>query len=265
MRVARTTLVPNPLTAAAWSSAAPPGAVRVPYTSHVLNLEGGFDRVWSTRYRKETRRNVRRATGLSLDVRQGPDGDTVAAFAELNRRSVDRWAEQRGQPRWVARLVEERRDRVGQLASAIASLESTVVTWTAHWRGEPVAVYAALFAGPAAYMWMSAMDKRLSDETRAGTLLQSLAIEYACAVGARCIHLGDAEAGSGVATFKERFGAEPVHWTALRFERLPLTGLEHRLRAGVGRVLRSAARGDAAVRELSGARRRSGEDGRAAR
>jgi len=236
LRVARTTLAANPLTAGTWSAAAPPGTVTVPYTSHVLSLEGGFDRVWSTRYRQEARRSVRRAIKNSLDVRQSSDSETIDVFADLNRRSVDRWAEQRGQPSWVARMVEERRNRAGQFASAIASLGSMVVAWTAHSQGQPVAAYIALVFGPTAYMWMSAMDKRLSDETRAGALLQSLAIEHACAMGAQWFNLGDAEAGSGVADFKERFGATPIHWMALRFERLPLTVVEHRLRTGVNRL-----------------------------
>jgi hypothetical protein len=214
----------------------------------VLDLEGGFDHVWSKRYRQGARRKVRRAEKQPLDVRRVRDGGLVDAFSELNRRSVERWARQRGHPLWAARLVERRRDRVGQLASALPALGATVTGWTAHLHGEPVAAYVALQHGEQAYFWMSAMDQSLAERTDAGALLQSLAIEEACAAVARWFHLGESDPGSGVAALKERFGATPVPWTAVHLERLPVTAAGHGIRALAGR-LGSAGRTRAATDE----------------
>jgi hypothetical protein len=235
-RVIRSSLVTNPLTAAIWAAAAPPGTIKVPYLAHVLDLDGGFEHVWAQRFRKDVRRNVRRAREASIEVRTGGGSAMVEAFGELNRRSVDRWADQRGQPRWVARMVERRRGRAGQLTSAVTLLGPMLATWTAHLDGEPVAAYATLRFGEQAYSWMSAMDKGLADRTGAGVLLRSLAIEQACIAGARWFQFGESDPGSGVGAFKERFGATPLHYTALRFERLPVTSAERRARATVGRL-----------------------------
>lgn len=238
--VLRAGLVPDPLAAGIFGGTAPRGTVRVPFLAHVLDLEGGFDQVWRGRYRTDIRKNVRRASRQPLVIRQaaggGDAGEVVDTFAELNRRSVDRWAQQRGQPLWLARLVERRRDRTEQLSSAMPALGSMLTTWTAHLHGEPVAAYVLLRCGERAHAWMSAMNTELARRTDAGALLQSLAIEDACGTGARWFLMGEAAAGSGVAVFKERFGAEAVPYTAWRFERLPLTSANRRLRAIAGRL-----------------------------
>jgi len=233
--VVRTSLMPSPLEASAWAAVGLPGTARVPPLGHVLDLEGGFDAVWSIRYRQDARRSMRRALKQDIDVRV-EDPAVVEAFAELNARSVVRWAAQRGQPLWLARQVERRRDRAGQLAAAVATLGPACTTWTAYVGGEAAAVYVALVSGPSAWFWMSAMDKDLADRTRAGALLQSLAVEHACTRGVRWFYLGESDPGSGVARFKEGFGAVPHRFHALRVERLPLTAADRRLRRLAGRV-----------------------------
>jgi hypothetical protein len=236
----RRALTPNPLASDAWSGVTPPGVVRVEYLSYVLDLEGGFEAAFP-RYRSDMRRNVKKAEKQSLDVRVVRDASLVDVFAGLNAQSVDRWAHQRGQPLWIAHAVERHRDRVGQLRLALAEPGLECVGWTAHSNGVPVAAYVALFDRRSAFFWMSAMDKDLANPTRAGALLQSLAIEHACAAGIRWFHLGESDPGSGVARFKEGFGAVPVHQECLRFERVPLTAAEAQLRAAVGRLSRRGA------------------------
>jgi lipid II:glycine glycyltransferase (peptidoglycan interpeptide bridge formation enzyme) len=228
--------VPAPLSAATWSRAAPPGAIAVPYLAHVLDLEGGWDTVWSTRFRPRLRRDVRKAQKQGLDIRTGPDSGVLEAYAELSRRSVERWARQRRQPLWLVRQVEQRRDRFGRLASAIAALGPMVRVWTAWSDGDPVAVNVVLRFGNQAYGWLSVMDKELAQRTQAGALLLSLAIEDSCRAGARWFQLGESDPGSGVAAFKERFGGVPVPWSAVHLERLPATTTSRRLRALAGRV-----------------------------
>jgi len=246
-RVIRASLVPNPLVAATWAGAAPRGAILDPYLCHVIDLDGGFDEVWAKKYRQDARRNVRRAMKQPLEVREGLDSGVVEVFAELNSRSVHRWAVQRGQPLWLAHLVERRRNRVEQLASAVAALGGMCVVRTAHLDGEPVAAYVFLLFGEHAYSWMSAMDRDLARKTNAGALLQSLAIEDACRGGARWFQFGESDPGSGVEMFKTGFGAEPLEYAALRIERLPVTATDRRLRAAVGRLsaLRRASTGAA--------------------
>jgi len=229
--VVRASLAPAPLSAATWAGVAPPGAVTVPYLAHVLDLEGGWDSVWSNRFRPRIRRDVRKAEKQGLDVRTGPDSGVLEAYAELSRRSAERWARERRQPLWLVRRVERQRDRVGRLASAIAALGPMVRLWTAWLDGDPVAVNVVLRHGNQAYGWLSVMDKELAQRTLAGTLLLALAIEDSCAGGARWFQLGESDPGSGVAAYKERFGGVPVPWSAVHLERLPVTTAGRRLRA----------------------------------
>ncbi|MBV9162162.1 MAG: GNAT family N-acetyltransferase [Pseudonocardiales bacterium] len=234
--VVRLVVVPMPLTGDIWAAAAPPTAQRVPYLTQIVDLDGGSNTVWSKRYSRDARNGVRRAEKNSLEIRRNHDASAVEAFAELNRQSVDRWAQQRGQPLWVARLVEGRRNRTRQLATASAALGQACVSWSAHRAGDPVAVHVTLHYGEQSILWMSVMNRDLANETYAGYLLQWLAIQDACNAGARYFHMGESEAGSGVEQFKAKFGASPVQYEALRFERLPLTDTERRLRAMAKRM-----------------------------
>ena len=78
--------------------------------------------------------------------------------------------------------------------------------------------------------WLSANNRELARETGATYLLSSLAIEAACATGARYFHMGESDPLSGVERHKAQFGATAVEYQALRFERLPVTEGTRRLR-----------------------------------
>jgi hypothetical protein len=235
-------VVPMPRNGALWSGAAPAHVRRVPYTSQVVDLDGGFDAVWK-RYRRQARNSVRKAERFELDVRRedgttaaSPAGRGVRIFAELYAMSVDRWATQRGQPLRVARLLAARRDRPGQMAAAAAALGEHCVVWSVCRDGEPVAVNVVLQSGQHGVGWMCAMDPEPARTTLATYLLHSLAIQDAAEAGVRWFHMGESDTGSGAEHFKGYFGATPLEYEALRFERLPLSRTEERLRAAYGAV-----------------------------
>jgi CelD/BcsL family acetyltransferase involved in cellulose biosynthesis len=231
--VLRTTVVPTPHTAAEWEMAAPRYARRLPYLTQILDLDGGFDTVWSKRYRSQVRRCVRRAERAGLDIRMDHGGAVVETFAALYRESVDRWATQRGQPLPLARFLARCRDRAGQLAVVSNALGESCEIWSAHYRGEPVAVRVSLRFGEHSIGWLAASDSDLARETLANYLLSSNAIEHACHTGARYFNMGESDPGSGVERYKTYFGPRSVEYDALRFERLPITPAGLRLRSTV--------------------------------
>ncbi|MFC5993592.1 GNAT family N-acetyltransferase [Pseudonocardia hispaniensis] len=239
-------VVPMPLHGARWAAAAPGTVRRVPYTCQVVDLDGGFDTVWSTRFRRQARNSVRKAERFGLDVQREHAGMShgrgLEMFAQLYAGAVDRWAAQRGQPLRIARLLAARRDRPGQLAAAAAALGDRCVIWSACHRGEPVAVNVVLQGARHAVGWLCAMQPELARETLATYLLHSLTISDACRAGVRHFHMGESETGSGAEHFKRYFGATPVEYAALRFERLPLSRAEQRLRAGYAAVSRRGLR-----------------------
>jgi len=240
--VIRAGVVPMPLSSAVWQSAAPRIVHRVPYLTQMLDLDGGFGTVWSRRYRTEARRHVRRAGRMSLDVYRDRERG-AEAFAILHREAVERWARQRGQPLWVARVLDRRRDDPGRLAAAVAALGDSCTVWSAYRAGEPVAVCAVLHRARHALGWLSANRRVAAQETSAAYLLSSLAIEAACADGARYFNMGESDPGSGVEQHKAQFGATAVRYHALRLERLPMTEGEHRLRAAAARAFAYRKRG----------------------
>jgi hypothetical protein len=228
-------VVPMPLRGGVWEEAASSmgGAdvARVPYTSQVVDLDGGWDHLWEKGFKRQARNSVRKAERFELDVRRedgttatGPDGRGLAVFRELYAQSVDRWAAQRGQPLAVARRLAARRDRPGQVAAAAAALGERCVVWSVLRDGVPVAANIVLAHREHAIGWMCAMDTTgIARETLATYLLHSLAIRDACEHGVRWFHMGESDAGSGPEHFKRYFGAVPVSYAALRFERLPLS------------------------------------------
>ena len=160
-------------------------------------------------------------------------------FRELYAQSVDRWAAQNGQPLPLARRLAARRDRPGQVAAAARALGEKCVVWSVLRDGEPVAVNVVLQDDAHAIGWMCAMDTTgLARETLATYLLHSLAIQDACEHGIRWFHMGESDAGSGPEHFKRYFGAVPVSYAALRFERLPLSRAEQTARRALGAVSR---------------------------
>jgi hypothetical protein len=82
------------------------------------------------------------------------------------------------------------------------------------------------------------MDKDVAAGTGANELLYRLAIEEACQSGRRFFHFGESAPSSPLARFKQGFGAEAMHCTAYRFERLPLTAADQFLRRQVKRAIK---------------------------
>ena len=233
----RTSVRPDPSRDAAWGAAAPAGAVRTPLMAQSLPL-GSFDEVWSHRFTGRVRGHCRRAERAGLEVESDAGGRLIPVFDRLYRLSVERWAEQQHEPLRLARWRARRRDPPQKFALVARHLGAACRVWVAWREGEAAAAIVVLRHGGHATYWRGAMDKALVGKTGANQLLHRLAIEDACATGAREYHLGDSSPGSGLAEFKRGFGAVERHYGAYRFERLPLTAVEHGARTAVKRVLR---------------------------
>ncbi|TQM09840.1 GNAT family N-acetyltransferase [Pseudonocardia kunmingensis] len=234
----RTAVTPMPLQIAGWEAAAPAQALRVPFTSRVIDLRPGFDAVWRG-YRKSARRGVRTAERLGVEVQRasGVDADAVlVTFTRLYGAAIKRWAAQRGQPLRVARLLARLRNVPAQAAAVASAMGEDCVIWSASIDGRPIAVDVMLQSPGHHMSWLGAMDADLARDTAGTYLLQSRIIEDACRRGVRHFHLGESDPGSGVDAFKAGFGAAAVSSIALRFERLPVTATERRLRAGFAMV-----------------------------
>ena len=201
-----TTIRPGPLSEAAWQSAAAAEGRR-PHVVHLLDLEGGWGEVWARRLSTEARTKIRRSERAGLAVECDTAGRLLAVFHDLNERWLRERASRRGLPPQLVRLLAHRREPRFRIDLVAERLRDACRIWVAFKDGSPVAAAIVLVLGRVAVYWRSAMDRELAGPTRAGDLLQRLAIEDACAAGCRFYHMGESGGVGSLEAFKARFGA----------------------------------------------------------
>jgi Acetyltransferase (GNAT) domain len=235
--VIRTSLRPSPRDAPHWA-AARGAAAAVPHLAHVLELEGGFGRVWERRFTGGARKAVRRASRSGLTVERDTSGRLVPVIYELFERSIDRWASARREPRVLARLRGRRRDPRRKFEHIARTMGEACRIWVAWHEGQPAAAIVVLQGTNASYT-RGMMDKELAGPTRANYLLHQLAIEEACNAGCRFYDMGDSGASASLSQFKTRFGATPHPYGNYHVERLAFTFLERQALSTVKRAIRA--------------------------
>jgi Acetyltransferase (GNAT) domain len=234
--ILHTSLRPNPLDGETLRAARPPGAVTKPLLAHVLDLQGGFGRVWRDRFTGTARTAVRKAERSELTVERDTSGRLVPVLYKLYDLSIDRWAEQQHEPRALARWRGHRNDSRQKFEAMARTLGDTCRIWVAWDRNQPAAAILVLQGKNATYS-RGMMDKGLAGPTRANYLLHRLAIEEACEAGCRHYHMGESGLSASLAQFKTRFGARPHAHAEYHFERLPRTALDRRARGVVKRIV----------------------------
>lgn len=242
-----TSLRPSPLVAPIWAAAAPSGLAAAPRLAHVLDLEGGFERVWSERFAARARRHARRAEREEVVVEYDTTGRLVPVFYDLYRRSVVRWARQAGEPLRLARWRAQRGEPLRKYQAIAARMGEACRVYVAWVDGQPAAASIVLYHGSNASYWRGAMDKDLAGPSQANFLLHSRSIEDACIAGCRYYHMGESGNSVSLAHFKEAFGAEPHRYMEYHLERLPITQLTGWARHLANRVARGEHRRTDAV------------------
>ena len=227
---------PNPRQGESWAAAAPQGVVTIPRLAHVIDLEGGFEQVWSKRFDKKTRSAVRKGERAGVVVESDTTGRLVPVFYELLRRSFDRWALQQHEPRFLTHLRGQMRDPLRKFQMMADRLGDACCIWVAWVNGQPAASMLVLQYANVNDS-RGAMDKDVTASTGANDLLQSMAIEAACESGCRYYHMGESGNSASLAHFKTRFGAEAYPYAEYHLERFPFTRIDAGLRRIVKRVI----------------------------
>ena len=235
----RVRIRPNPVHAAAWEEAAAgrAGVTAIPARAHVLDLEGGFEKVWTERMAGSTRTSVRRAEKRGVVVETDDTGRFVPVFYELLLRSFDRWARAQHEPLWLARFRGRHRDpqtKFRVIAERMGPRCRITVAWV---EGRPAAAILVLRDGANAHYTRGAMDKELAAPVRANVLLHRIAIEDACRSGCRTYHMGESGSSHTLSRFKAQFGAVPVDYAEYWIERVPVHRADRALRGYVKRAI----------------------------
>lgn len=221
-----------------WESAVPTRTWRQVRSSHVLDLSGGFDTVWTERFSSKVRSASRKAVRRGVQVESDTSGRLIPVFDVLYRRSVARWAAERHEPTRLRQWLAARREPQTKFATVAARLGESCQVWIAFHDDRPVAGILVVAHGDQVLYWRGAMDKERVAGTGANELLHRCAIERACQRGAQHYDMGISPSVS-LARFKRSFGATEAHAVEYRFERLPLSAAEKLVRSAVQRTVRS--------------------------
>lgn len=227
--VLRTSIRPNPRTGDVWAAARSPGVMSNPRLAHVIDLNGGWEQVWTKRFTKTGRNRIRKAERSGLVVERDTSGRLVPVFYDLLLRSFDRWASIQHEPRWMAQWRGRMRDPMRKFQKITATLEGACSIWVA-WLDGQAAAASLVLQGANVNDSRGVMDKELAAPTCASHLIQSLAIEEACRAGCRYYHLGETGSSASLAHFKSSFGAQPYSYAEYYMERLPVTSINSRLK-----------------------------------
>jgi hypothetical protein len=191
----------------------------------VVDLEGGYERVWQ-RFHSSARRAIRKAERSDLDIERDTSGRCVSTFYDLYLSWTRRRAEEAGLPGSLTTHLARRRQPLRNFKIIAAALGENCRVWVARHRGEAVASIITLVFGRHAVYWSGYSDKALAGPLRANNLLQGLAIQDACEAGCRYYSMGESGGVSPLIQFKQTFGATPRSTVGIRLERVPLTAID---------------------------------------
>lgn len=208
-----------------WEEGLVPGVQAVRSHVHVLDLDGGFAAVWDNRFRRSTRRHVRKAERSRLTLERDLTGRLVPAFYDVYMKWSAERAQKSGLPWPLASTLARRREPLPMFEALAASMGEACRIWVARYDAEPVAGLITFVHGNHAVAFRSFAVRRFGS-IRAGLLLHRTAIEDACAYGCRHYSMGMSGGVRGIEAYKEAMGAVPRPVLESRIERLPLTRLE---------------------------------------
>lgn len=191
---------------------------------YVLDLDGGFDHVWTRKFRGDFRTAVRKAERCGVDVEVDRTGRLLGTFYDLYQESVRQNAAGRHEPQWLMRLRMSRVSPTSprQLTTVARKFSEDCAVWVARSKGQPVAALISLRAGQYVKGWRVAVVKEAATPVRASEFLHRLDIEEACREGYRFYDIGGAAPGSPIASYKAKLGASPYFTHELRAARLPV-------------------------------------------
>jgi hypothetical protein len=237
----RTQLQAAAHTASRWEAGLVPPFTSTRIPVEVLDLDGGFERVWDTRFHSSARSAVRKAQRSGVVVERDDTVRLVPELYELYLRWTDQRAERSGLPRVLARRLARRREPLRMLEAVLGLPGDGSRLWLARHEGVAVAALITLVHGQHAAFYRGWSDLALGGPVRANNLLQRLAIEDACQAGCRYYSLGYSGGVASLERFKRTMGSAPHYVLHCALERIPLSRLKRlraRAEADAARLLR---------------------------
>lgn len=227
---------PNPFCSTGWRDGSANGWLHLPRRAHSLLLDAEFATIRAKRFSSNARRHLKTAEAAGLELVAGNSLQIIGEFHALLIQSFDRWAVQQGEPTMLARLRGRRRDPLAKFVAMSNALGPQLKIFLARLESRPVAAILVLY-GRNAHYTRGAMDKALAAPTAANYLLHAAAIEEACLRQCGSYHMGETGNSKSLADFKEKFGACAFEYQEFRYERMPISGTDAKLRMAAKRLM----------------------------
>jgi CelD/BcsL family acetyltransferase involved in cellulose biosynthesis len=203
--IGRVSVTPDPERVDVWRQAT--NARIESRSTQVVDLEQGFDHLWSRVLDSSMRAKVRRAERLGVKVEWDSGRHGVDVFYDLYLSWLDERADRRRLPRPLIRFLGRRRDPYRKFDALSSALGDAWRIWIARYEGRPVAAAVELTYGDHAMYFRGASERATVTRTRANELLQWRMIEHACERGCRRYDMGESSGVESLMHFKRRFGA----------------------------------------------------------
>jgi hypothetical protein len=188
--------------------------------THVLDLRGGWDAVWETRFSNKVRNQCRMAWKKGVAVRVARGAADFESYYQIYCDSTRRWGYI--QPPYPFALFQA----LAGISGPGVELKLGLVD------GQPIAGIVLMHGCRSTLYWSGAMLKEAANYSVNNALLE-VAIREACERGAVIFDFGASGELESVREFKERFGA-----VATSYESLGLQSRRHSLLVAAARCLR---------------------------
>ncbi len=188
------------------SGAPDSGAKAETAVTHIVDLRGGFDVVWSERFDKPRRRRVRRAEESGVEVRRAQGEEDVRRFVDVYRQRLDAWKTGGGHPEQLF-LELVRRGGGKRTALFVATHEGGIIGG-----------HLNLYHRKSVIAWYGMASAR-GDELNAGTLLYARCIRDACQEGYADYNLGASLGKRSLIDYKKSLGGVEYRYRIVRHRR----------------------------------------------
>ncbi len=183
--------------------------------TQILDLAPGWDEIFRQRFRKERRRQIRKAQREGVEVARTCDPADVAAYHPIYLEHARDWGLAAPTP-------------LAHLQQLVADTEG-VRFWVARHEGEIVGGHLNLHFGGMVTAW-NGTARKSHRHLAPSVLLYAENLRQACEDGESHFNFGGSGANDPLFAFKAAFGAEPVGYVSQRHEGL-LPTLAGRLRS----------------------------------
>jgi CelD/BcsL family acetyltransferase involved in cellulose biosynthesis len=168
-------------------------------SSHVLELEGGMERIWGERFTPKVRNQCRSAVRKGVEVREATGSKDFESYYAIYASAARGWGY--AFPPYPRSLFEE-------LAGLLGQGVELKLAWLL---GRPIAGILLFHGRWSTLYWGAAMLKEFGSYSPHNALLRT-AIEDACQRGMKQFDFGSSGNLESVRGFKESFGARPVRY-----------------------------------------------------